>query len=105
MRTTWKATTRNIQGIYFIDGFMLTIFSMEMWRHMVIVVHVDNNSKEFTYARHRCIKYYTGKARCLADIKWEGSYKELPSYQRFDRVALSAGYGKIKCKSPNSCQR
>jgi hypothetical protein len=47
-----KFAPRNFDGLNPVNGFMLAIFSVEVWRRVVIVEHANHNAEECTDARH-----------------------------------------------------
>src|ERR1700752_1471914 len=59
MSAARQTTTRHIQSINLVNRLMFGIFSVKMRRHVVVIVHINDNSKKFAYAWHIYLKYYT----------------------------------------------
>src|SRR6266550_6903501 len=57
MRPSWKTAPVYAQCLNLVEGFFPGVSSMEVWRRIITMINVDNNSKEAADTRHSLLNF------------------------------------------------
>src|SRR5882762_5402464 len=82
MRPSWKTAPVYAQGLNLVEGFFPGVSSMEVWRRMITMINVDNNSKEAADTRHSLLTLLNK----FPDGLWPGRHVEMLHSVRRQRI-------------------